>query len=175
MGLKVLAGKLKEMREYLEKVVEGKYRYNSQIIYEFQDIFNLLPNLKIQEMVNSFSVKSNDYMYVIYISAMIRSVLSLHDLINNRIAAKDIEVEKAKNIREEEEAKKKAEEEKAKAAEEGDESKKEAEAETKKDWFLYVTFYLITERAYTLIFLTYISKHTFMIFFKAICQTKNSN
>ena len=28
MGLKVLASKLKEMRVYLEKVVEGKYRYN---------------------------------------------------------------------------------------------------------------------------------------------------
>jgi len=28
MGLKVLAAKLKEMRIYLEKVVEGKYPYN---------------------------------------------------------------------------------------------------------------------------------------------------
>jgi len=28
MGLKVLAGKLKEMRVYLEKVGEGKFRYN---------------------------------------------------------------------------------------------------------------------------------------------------
>ena len=28
MGLKVLAGKLKEMRVYLEKVIEGKFRYN---------------------------------------------------------------------------------------------------------------------------------------------------
>jgi len=28
MGLKVLAGKLKEMRVYLEKVAEGKFRYN---------------------------------------------------------------------------------------------------------------------------------------------------
>lgn len=27
-GLRVLASKLKEMREYLEKVVEGKFAYN---------------------------------------------------------------------------------------------------------------------------------------------------
>ena len=46
---------------------------------------NLLPNLKVEEMVKSFSVKSNDYMYVIYVSALIRSILSLHDLINNKI------------------------------------------------------------------------------------------
>ena len=31
-GLKALADKLKEMRLYLEKVVEGKYRYNHLII-----------------------------------------------------------------------------------------------------------------------------------------------
>lgn len=28
LGLKVLVSKLKEMKDYLEKVVEGKYRYN---------------------------------------------------------------------------------------------------------------------------------------------------
>jgi len=27
-GLKALDGKLKQMKEYLEKVIEGKYRYN---------------------------------------------------------------------------------------------------------------------------------------------------
>ena len=93
LGLKVLARKLKEMREYMQDVVDGKLRYNQAIINNFQDIFNLLPNLKVQEMVQSFSVKSNDYMYVIYVSCMIRSVLSLHDLINNKIKMKEIEAE----------------------------------------------------------------------------------
>ena len=55
------------------------------------DIFNLLPNLKIEEMVKNFSVKSNDYMYVIYVSSLIRSILSLHDLVNNKIQMKEIE------------------------------------------------------------------------------------
>lgn len=31
-GLKALAGKLSEMRAYLEKVVSGEYRYNHAII-----------------------------------------------------------------------------------------------------------------------------------------------
>lgn len=85
LGLKVLAEKLGEMRAYLQNVVAGKYRYNQSIIRNYQDIFNLLPNLKVQEMVQNFSVKSNDYMYVIYISTLVRSVISLHDLINNKI------------------------------------------------------------------------------------------
>ena len=112
VGLKVLAGKLKEMRVYLEKVVEGKLAYNQQIINNYQDIFNLLPNLRVEEMVRSFSVKSNDYMYVIYVSGLIRSILSLHDLINNKINAKEVEADRAKREKEEEAEKKKKEEEK---------------------------------------------------------------
>ena len=72
---------------------------------------NLLPNLKVEEMVRSFSVKSNDYMYVIYVSALIRSILSLHDLINNKIQAKEQEQENARKEQEREEAAKKAKEE----------------------------------------------------------------
>merc|ERR1712226_681030 len=103
----------------LQKVISGEYRYNQSIIDNYQDIFNLLPNLKVEEMVRSFSVKSNDYMYVIYVSALIRSILSLHDLINNKIQMKEIETENSRKEKEreaeiarkkEEEAKKKVEE-----------------------------------------------------------------
>lgn len=119
LGLKVLGNKLKEMKDYLEKVVEGKYRYNQAIINNYQDIFNLLPNLKVEEMVRNFSVKSNDYMYVIYISSMIRSILSLHDLINNKIHMKEAEEENAKKLKErEEELRKKKEAEAVKKVEE---------------------------------------------------------
>jgi 26S proteasome regulatory subunit N8 len=69
-------------------------------------------------MVKNFSVKSNDYMYVLYISSLVRSILSLHTLINNKINAKDIESEKAKMLKEEEEEKiKKKEEDEKMAAE----------------------------------------------------------
>jgi len=54
-------------------------------------------------MVTSFSVKSNDYMYVIYVSTMIRSVLSLHDLINNKIKMKEIEAENIQKEKEKDE------------------------------------------------------------------------
>ena len=81
---------------------------------KFQDIFNLLPNLKVEQIVRSFSVKSNDYMYVMYVSGLIRSILSLHDLINNKINAKEIELETLKREKEEEAEKKKKEEEASK-------------------------------------------------------------
>lgn len=118
-GLKALGEKLLEMQGYLQNVISGKYRYNQSIINNFQDIFNLLPNLKVEEMVKSFSAKTNDNMSVIYVCSLIRSVVSLHTLINNKIHTKDIEVENLKKAKEhEEETKKKKEEEAKKKVEE---------------------------------------------------------
>ncbi len=102
------------MREYLQNVLSGKFRYNPSIIHNFQDIFNLLPNLKVDSVVKNFSVKTNDQMHVIYVSTLIRSVISLHNLINNKIQTKEIEVENAKK---EEEFRKKKEEESRKKVE----------------------------------------------------------
>jgi 26S proteasome regulatory subunit N8 len=73
--------------------------------------------------VKNFSVKTNDYMHVIYISTLIRSVISLHNLINNKISTKEIEIE---NTKRDEELKKKKEEESRKKVEE---ALKRAEAE----------------------------------------------
>ena len=105
------------MRDYLQKVINGDMPYNQTIINNYQDIFNLLPNLKLEETVRNFSVKNNDYMYVIYVSALIRSILSLHDLINNKIRAKEIEAENIKQEQDRiaEEKKKKLDKEKAQA------------------------------------------------------------
>jgi 26S proteasome regulatory subunit N8 len=89
-------------------------RYNQSIVNNFQDIFNLLPNLKLEEMVQSLSVKSNDYMYVIYVSNLIRVTLSLHDLINNKIRMKDIEADNLTREKEAEDEHQKKKEEIAK-------------------------------------------------------------
>jgi len=132
MGLKVLAAKLKQMRVYLEKVATGKQAYNQQVIDNYQDIFNLLPNLKLEQMVKSFSVKSNDYMYVMYVSGLIRSILSLHDLINNKINNKEEEIKREKRIKQEEEDKRKKDEEAKAKKEKDDKEKKDKEAELKK-------------------------------------------
>jgi 26S proteasome regulatory subunit N8 len=123
-ALKALTERLKEMRIYLQNVLSGKFRYNHAIIHNFQDIFNLLPNLKVEQTVKNFSVKTNDYMHVIYVSNLIRAVISLHNLINNKIQTKEIEIDNAKR---EEEARKKKDEETRKKVE--DALKKAEEAD----------------------------------------------
>jgi 26S proteasome regulatory subunit N8 len=90
-GLKGLLSRLNEMKAYLDKVVAGKLPVNNQIIYNIQNILNLLPNLNLEELVNALLVKTNDMHLVVYISSLVRSILALHDLLNNKLKYKDLD------------------------------------------------------------------------------------
>ncbi|KAH7278104.1 hypothetical protein KP509_38G024500 [Ceratopteris richardii] len=90
-ALKGLESRLKEIQSYLDYVIEGKLPLNHEILYHLQDVFNLLPNLNVNELVKSFAVKTNDMMLVIYLASVIRSVIALHNLINNKVLNKEHE------------------------------------------------------------------------------------
>ena len=132
MGLKALVMKIEEIRRYLEDVESGKLQINNKILFNlqvyfvlllnrsWQDIFNLLPNLNIEDVIKSFSMKTNDFMHMTYVCSLVRSLISLHNLINNKIANKEAEREVLRREKELEEAKKKKKEEKAKEEEKKD-------------------------------------------------------
>lgn len=84
-GLASLKDKLSEMKDYLEAIVGGDIKPNQEIIANMQGILNLLPNLNVDEMIRALLVKTNDMHMVIYLSSLIRSVVALHDLVNNKI------------------------------------------------------------------------------------------
>jgi 26S proteasome regulatory subunit N8 len=90
-GLRGLQGRLQEIHEYLSKVADGRMPINNQISYNLQNILNLLPNLNVEELVKSMLVKTNDTHLVMYVSALVRSILALHDLLNNKIKYKDMD------------------------------------------------------------------------------------
>lgn len=83
-GLRALKSRLSEVQEYLNLVLEGRLPVNHDIMYHLQDVFNLLPNLSVEELLRSFAIKSNDMMLAVYLASMIRSVLALHNLIDNQ-------------------------------------------------------------------------------------------
>merc|ERR1712018_642079 len=91
LGLKGLNGKLRDMVSYLEQVVDGKMPMNHQITYLLQDIFNLVPDLTTTNFVKSINVNTNDQMLVIYAASLIRSIIALHNLINNKLSNKEAE------------------------------------------------------------------------------------
>jgi len=119
-GLATLTEKLFECKDYLEACVRGEQKVNPEIVANLQTIMNLLPNLNTEDLVRSFIVKTNDMQMAVYLSSLIRSVIALHDLVNNRIteAAEAKEEEKkeepasASVVKKDKEAKKKEEEKK---------------------------------------------------------------
>lgn len=99
-SLKGLHAHLQDIHTYLEQVISGKLPVNHTIVYHLQDIFNLLPNLNVDEFIKSITVKTNDQMVVIYLASVVRSVIALHNLINNKLQNKDLEKEKEEGKKE---------------------------------------------------------------------------
>lgn len=91
--------RLAEIATYLESVLAGKLPINHTILGSLQDIFNLLPNLtpvttaggtsKQTELSKAFTLNMHDNMMTVYLSSLVRAVMSLHDLIDNRKTHED--------------------------------------------------------------------------------------
>merc|ERR1712126_79316 len=118
MGLKGLVSSLEDIKNYLEKVVNQQLPINHQIIYQLQDVFNLLPDINLTPFVKAVYVKTNDQMLVVYLASLIRCIIALHNLISNKLFNRDAEKNEGKEKEEKkkkaiEESKKKKEEEKA--------------------------------------------------------------
>ena len=73
------------IRDSLSAVLRGELPVNHEIIYELQNVFNYLPDLEKPETVRSFRVANNDRLLIVYLSSLIRSVIALHALVNNRL------------------------------------------------------------------------------------------
>ena len=90
-GLTGLLDRLQEMKTYLDNVRAGRLPANNQIIYNFQNMFNLIPNLNVKELLRSMRVCTNDLHLVLYVTSLVRSIISLHDLLSNQLKYKDID------------------------------------------------------------------------------------
>ncbi|XP_005091269.1 26S proteasome non-ATPase regulatory subunit 7 [Aplysia californica] len=129
MGLKGLHSHMNDISSYLKSVAEGRLPINHQIIYQLQDVFNLLPDVGVPELVHSLTVSTNDQMSVVYLASLVRSIMALHNLINNKVQNRDAEKNEGKDSSKEKKDKEKADE---KSTGEGDKDKKEG-AKDKKD------------------------------------------
>ena len=77
--------------------------------------------LSLQEFTKAFYLKTNDQMLVVYLASLIRSVVALHNLINNKISNRDAE---KKEGQEKEEGKKEKKDDKEKKDEKDKEKEK---------------------------------------------------
>lgn len=123
-GLSSLSDKLSEMQAYLENAASGKIKPNSEIIANMQGILNLLPNLNVEDLVKAMLIKTNDLHMVIYLSSLIRSVIALHDLVNNQIRYNE-QVHPIETVGDEKDKKKKDKSSEKKKDKDGVEEKKD--------------------------------------------------
>ena len=94
-SLQGLLNHLEGIRTYLELVATKRLPINHTILYLLQDIFNLLPNLNVDEFSKAFVVKTNDQLLVVYLASLIRAVIALHELIQNKVANREAERQEA--------------------------------------------------------------------------------
>jgi len=118
-SLKGLHSCLRDLHEYVGLVTAGKLPLNHEISYLLQNVFNLLPNVEDNTFVSSMTTLTSDQMLILYLSALVRSTIALHNLINNKIENQRAEQEaERKELQKKEKTKKGAgaEEEKKEAA-----------------------------------------------------------
>lgn len=124
-GLKGLNAQLKDIKNYLQKVGDGKLPINHQIVYQLQDIFNLLPDITSDQFTETMYVKTNDQMLVVYLASMVRSIIALHNLINNKLTNRDAEEGKKEEGKDKKDKDNKDAKDKDKKEEKTDKSKDE--------------------------------------------------
>lgn len=91
ISFKALIKRLTEIKEYLLKVVSGELPTNPQIIYNIQEIFNYLPNFETDNVVKALSIQTNNNYLVLYMSWLVKTIVALHKLVNNKIEMKEEE------------------------------------------------------------------------------------
>ena len=92
-SLRSLVTQLHNVQAYLKKVLDGQYPLNQHILAQLQEIFNLLPDL-VHDTAwrTAITEKSNDAMSFIYLASLVRSILSIHTLIDNKLHNREEEL-----------------------------------------------------------------------------------
>lgn len=147
--------RLRDIGQYLQKVLDGDLPVNHAILGNLQDVFNLLPNLgtakprtlengeeqpqiENTELTRAMNIKTNDQLMSIYISSLVRAITAFHDLIENKIQNRqqqeDQEAKKEEAAKEEKGAAAGNNEDKKKAGDgNGGETKEKSDSSEDKD------------------------------------------
>lgn len=101
-SLQGLQSRLRDVHSYLEDVAAGTLPVNHQIIYHLQDALNLLPDLSDAVVTQSFTSSTNDQLLVVYLSTLLRAVIALHALVDNKATIGRAELEDGADEKEKE-------------------------------------------------------------------------
>jgi len=86
-----LIQRLTEIKTYMSNVINKRIPLNPLIINNIQEIFNYLPNFETEDIIKSLSNQTNNNYLVLYLGWLVKTIISLHKLINNKIMLKEEE------------------------------------------------------------------------------------
>ncbi|TFY57416.1 hypothetical protein EVG20_g8559 [Dentipellis fragilis] len=92
-SLRGLEERLGDIQRYLADVAAGRMPVNHAIVYHLQDALNLLPDLNMPQLTGSFAATTNDELLVVYLSSLVRAVIALHALVDNKATIGRVELE----------------------------------------------------------------------------------
>jgi 26S proteasome regulatory subunit N8 len=93
-GLRGLEERLNNIVAYLHQVIDGQMPPNQTVFNFVQDTMNLFPDVTSNEFVEAYTVQTNDHMMAIYLGNLVRTVISLHSLIDNKLSLQKAEQQK---------------------------------------------------------------------------------
>jgi 26S proteasome regulatory subunit N8 len=104
-SLRGLSARLREISAYLKCAAMSPGEPNAlppnhQISYQLQDALSLLPDMDNPETTRSFTTATNDQLLVVYLSSLVRAVIALHALVDNKAANGRAELEETKSEKE---------------------------------------------------------------------------
>ena len=122
-SLVALKDKVLRIAEYLESAAVSRKKMDQQIMFALQRIISLLPKVLSPEMKRAMASRVNENYLALYVSGIVKSVVAIHSLLNNRI--RPLEDSKEKKEKVEKERKQKEKDEKEKKQKEEKEKEKE--------------------------------------------------
>jgi len=76
---------MQEMHENVDNVCKGVLPPSPKIVSLLQEIFNFCPDMSAPELSKAFAIKTHESLLVTYMASLTRSIVALHDLINNKL------------------------------------------------------------------------------------------
>ena len=84
-SLVALRDKIKTISNYLEETASSRRKPDQQILFALQTIIAKLPKVLNKEMKIALAARVNENYLNLYVSGIVKSVISIHNLLNNRI------------------------------------------------------------------------------------------
>eukprot|EP00708_Paratrimastix_pyriformis_P003607 GAFH01002392.1.p1 GENE.GAFH01002392.1~~GAFH01002392.1.p1 ORF type:complete len:360 (-),score=140.60 GAFH01002392.1:107-1150(-) len=130
-SLRALRTHLQEIQNYLDEVLAKRLPINQNILALLQEVMNLLPNLNVPELRQALASATNDNAAVLVVSHYLRTILALHQLVDNKLTMQHAQQQLAEQLAKKQQEDKERQEKERQEKERQEKEKQEKEKQDK--------------------------------------------